>query len=297
MAISTINSPGILAPEEVGPLIIQPLRLRSVALRTSTVIETMRPSLRFPVVDVDAAAAWVVEGDTISETDPTLGETVVTPLALKAITTISNELIADSAANAQAAGVVGDGLVRSFARALDSAYFSNMTTNGPNGLGSIAFQEINLTGDFENFDWAAQAISQVEQFGSVVTGFAASFATVEKLSILKKFEATATIISNEYLLSQSPGDVSNPVQRRILGVPLYSVPETTDALPTIPDGTVWAIAADKVFSVMRQDISIQANPYSAFSSDSTQVRGVMRIAFGFVQPDCVVQINTFNGGS
>jgi HK97 family phage major capsid protein len=297
MAISTINSPGILAPEEIGPLVIEPLRLRSVALRTSTVIETLRPSLRFPVVDQDAAAAWVVEGNEIEETDPTLGETVVTPLALKALTTISNELVADSAANAQAAGVVGDGLVRSFARALDSAYFSNMTTNGPAGLGSIDFQTINLAGNFENFDWAAQAISQVEQFGSVVTAFVGSFSTVEQLSLIKRFESTSTIINNEYLLSQSPGDASNPVQRRILGVPLYSVPESTDALPTIPDGTVWAIAADKVFSVMRQDISITANPYSAFSSDSTQVRGVMRIGFGFVQPDCVVQINTNNGGS
>src|SRR5277367_4439765 len=134
--ITTGTSPGILAPEEVGPLIIQPLRLRSVALRMTTVIESMRPSLRFPVVDSDAAAAWTVEGDEISETDPTLGEVVVTPLALKALTTVSNELIADSAANAEAAGVVGDGLVRSFARALDSAFFSTSTSNGPAGLGS-----------------------------------------------------------------------------------------------------------------------------------------------------------------
>jgi hypothetical protein len=47
MAILTANASGILAPEEVGPLIIQPLRLRSVALRVSTVIETTRPSLRY----------------------------------------------------------------------------------------------------------------------------------------------------------------------------------------------------------------------------------------------------------
>lgn len=90
----------------------------------TTVIETMRPGLRFPIVDSDAAAAWVAEGDTISETDPTLGEVVVTPYGLKALTTVSNELVADSAANAKAAGVVGDGLVRSFARALDSANHS-----------------------------------------------------------------------------------------------------------------------------------------------------------------------------
>jgi HK97 family phage major capsid protein len=264
--ITTVNSPGILAPEEVGPLIIQPLRLHSVALRMTTVIETLRPSLRFPIVDADAAASWVVEGDTISETDPTLGEVVVSPFGLKALTTVSNELIADSAANAEAAGVVGDGLVRSFARALDSAFFSTSTSNGPAGLGSIDYQVIDVVGDFYNFDWALQAISQVEQYGSVVTGFAASFTTVEQLSQIKRFEPTSTVVSNEPILAQSPGDVANPVNRRIFGVPLYSVPESTDSLPTIPDGTVWAIAADKSFTVLRQDLSVMANPYSAFSS-------------------------------
>lgn len=155
---------------------------------------------------------------------------------------------------------------------------------------------IDVVGDFYNFDWALQAISQVEQYGSVVTGFAASFTTVEQLSQIKRFEPTATVVSNEPILAQTPGDVTNPVIRRIFGVPLYSVPESTDALPTIPDGTVWAIAAHKSFTVLRQDLSVMANPYSAFSSDSTQVRGVMRAAFGFTQPDCVVQINA-SGGS
>lgn len=124
----------------------------------------------------------------------------------------------------------------------------------------------------------------------MVTGFAASFSTVELLSQIKRFQPTSEIVSNEPLLAQTPGDVSNPVTRRIFGVPLYSVPESTDNLPTIPDGTVWAIAADKSFCVLRQDLSVMANPYSAFSSDSTQIRGVMRAGFGFTQPDCVVQI-------
>ncbi|MGO8962753.1 hypothetical protein [Mycobacterium sp.] len=35
---------------------------------------------------------------------------------------------------------------------------------------------------------------------------------------------------------------------------------------TVEDGVVWAIAADKTFSVMRQDISVIANPYSAFTA-------------------------------
>ena len=83
--------------------------------------------MRFPVVDSDAAADWLAEGDDIDETDPNLGECVVTPTKVGALVKISNELIADSAENTQAAGVVGDGLVRQFARAIDLAFFSQNT--------------------------------------------------------------------------------------------------------------------------------------------------------------------------
>jgi hypothetical protein len=82
------------------------------------------------------------------------------------------------------------------------------------------------------------------------------------------------------------------VTRSIFGVPLFSPPEGT-----IPDGVVYALAADKTFTVMRQDISIQANPFSAFGSDSTQIRGVMRLNWGFTHPATCVQINGTIGGS
>jgi hypothetical protein len=51
------------------------------------------------------------------------------------------------------------------------------------------------------------------------------------------------------------------VQRTIFGVPLYSAPEGA-----IEDGVEWAIAADKVFTVMRQDISVVADPYFYFGA-------------------------------
>jgi HK97 family phage major capsid protein len=292
MAITTLSSSGILAPEEVGPLIIQPLRLRSVALRVSTVIETLRPSLRFPVVDSDAAATWVAEGDDITPTDPTLGETTVTPSAVKALVKISNELIADSAENAQAAGVVGDGLVRQFARTIDKAFFTSTTSLGPNGLESIGYQTVNVGGYYTDFDPFLHAISLVERVGSVVTSFSASFQTVLELGLLKRFEPTSSVVSNEPLLSQTPGDVANPVVRNIFGVPLYSAPEGT-----IEDGVVWAIAADKVFTVMRSDISVTANPFYYFGSDSTAVRGTMRLSYGFPHAAAVVKIVGMVAGS
>jgi hypothetical protein len=83
------------------------------------------------------------------------------------------------------------------------------------------------------------------------------------------------------------------VQRSIFGAPLYSAPEGT-----IEDGVVWAIAADKVFTVMRQDISVVANPYFyCFGADSTAVSGAMRPGYGFPHEAAVVKIVATPPGS
>lgn len=112
MPLGTTTAAGILAPEEVGPSVVQPLRLRSAALRTATVIETVHPSMRFPIVVSDAAAELVEESAFIPETDADVTELNIVPVAFKALPTVSNELVADSATNAQAAAMIGDGLVR-----------------------------------------------------------------------------------------------------------------------------------------------------------------------------------------
>jgi HK97 family phage major capsid protein len=299
MPLGTLTAPGILSAEEVGLLIVQPLRLRSVALRTSTVVETLRPSYRFPLVISDATAELVDEGAEIPESDADIGEVNVVPVAFKALTTVSNELIADSAENAQAAGVIGDGLVRQFARKLDAAFYGNTTLLVPSGnVGTLGLesltniQTINVGGPLVSLDPFIDAISLIERYGSVCTSFAASFQTVNYLSKIKKFQTTGDVISNEPILSVGEGDVSQPVSRSVFGVPVYSVPEGA-----IPDGVIWALAADKTFTVMRSDISIQANPFSAFSSDSTQIRGVLRCNFGFTQQPTIVQIVSAVPGS
>jgi hypothetical protein len=122
--------------------------------------------------------------------------------------------------------------------------------------------------------------------------FAADFSTVLALGLLKRFQPTADVVSNEPLLSQTPGDVANPVQRSIVGVPLYSAP-----YGTIESGVVWALAADKVLTVMRSDVSITANPFFYFGSDSTAVRGTMRLGYGFPHAAAVVKIVGVVSGS
>lgn len=62
MSLLEATAGGIVLPEQVGPLIIQPLRQRSTALAVCTNVETLSPKFRLPVVDLDAASTWVAEG-------------------------------------------------------------------------------------------------------------------------------------------------------------------------------------------------------------------------------------------
>jgi HK97 family phage major capsid protein len=288
MSLLEATAGGIVVPEMVGPLVLQPLRQRSTAIQVCTEVTTDSPKFRLPVVELDAAANWLAESQDITETDPTIGEEVVTPLKVGALTKVSNELANDS--SPAATSVVGDGLVRSIARKVDLAFFGNTTALGPNGLQSLTgIATVNAGSTWQNFDWATEAQSQLERVGSTVTAFCASFETVRQLSEVKQFVGT-TATSNEPLLQAGDGDVTQATPRNIFGVPLWSLPEGT-----IADGIVWALDRQKVYAVIRQDIGVVVDPSFYFGSDSLAVRVIMRIGFGYPHHAAVCQISLAGG--
>jgi HK97 family phage major capsid protein len=288
MSLLEAAAGGIVLPEQVGPLIVQPLRQRSTALQVCTNVETLSPKFRLPVVDLDAASTWLAEAADITETDPTIGEEVVSAMKLGALTKVSNELANDS--SPAATQVVGDGLTRSIARQLDVAFFGVGGGLAPPGLQSLTgIATVTVSGStWANFDWATEAQSQLERVGSQVTAFCASFETVRQLSEVKAFSGTIT--SNQPLLNAGDGDVTATQPRNIFGIQLYSLPEGT-----IPDGTIWALDRDKVYAVIRSDVGVVVDPSFYFGSDSLAVRVIIRVGFGYPHHAAVCKISL--GGS
>lgn len=133
MTNSTTNASAILAPELVGPLLIQPLQTISVAAQVATVVNVHAHSFRVPVVAEDPSAAWVREGEEITPSDMTLTESVADLRKLAGLTVITNELRDDT--NPAAAAVVGDGLARDISRKLDAAFFGELPA--PAGLAAL----------------------------------------------------------------------------------------------------------------------------------------------------------------
>lgn len=278
MSLLTSNAGGILRPEEVGPLIVQPVEKASVAMRIATVVPTTSHDFRIPVLKSDTTAAWTAEGADITPSQGEVDELVVVPKKIAALTPISNELANDSSPEAQ--NVVGESIARDIARQIDAAFFGNTITNGPDGIESlddIQFVDTDTT-PLTNVDAFSEAISLAENEGAMVTAFAANASTVLALSKVKKL----TTGSNEPLLTPDP---TLPTRRQILGVPLWSLPNTV-----IPNGVVWGIDASRVFVVLRQDVELAVDPSFYFGKDSLAVRAVMRVAFGFPHEGSVVKI-------
>lgn len=261
-----------ISREDVGPLLIQPVSRASVALATSTTVTTSGYTFRVPIVAADPTAAWVAEGDEIPTSDADLDELVVTPSKVAGLTIVSRELAEDS--TPAATQVVGDGLARDIARKVDAAWFGALAAPAPSGLGALTGHQ-TVTGAFTNLDPFAEAISLAEQVGATVTSFVTDPATALTLSKIK----TGTG-SNAPLLGQ---DATAAGQRRIPGVEVVSS-------PAVAAGTVWAYDWSRVWSVLRDDVTIDVDRSPYFESDRVGIRATMRVGFAFGHEASVVKI-------
>jgi HK97 family phage major capsid protein len=130
---------------------------------------------------------------------------------------------------------------------------------------------------FGNLDFAAQAISKAETVGATVAAFVTSPATALALATIK----TATG-SNESVLGS---DATSATSRQILGVPLY-------VSQYVAANTLWALDASRVWLVVRDDATVEADRSVFFTSDRVAVNATMRAGFGFVHPQSVVKVTT-----
>jgi HK97 family phage major capsid protein len=273
MALYTPAAVGLL-PEEIDALIVQPVTRLSVAMQVATVVQTGAHDLRVPQVIADPTASWVAEGAEITASDADLDEIIITPKKVAGLSIISRELADDSSPEAQS--VVGDGLARNISLRVDQAFFGNTTTNGPSGLLSLAgIQVVDTGAAIANTDVFADALSKAEDVGATITAFCANPATVLALAKVKKQTG-----SNEPLLGSDP---TQPTQRVVLGVPLFST-------PAIAAGTIWAIARDRVLIAVRQDATLDVDASAYFSSDRIGIRSTMRVGFGFPHEQAVVRL-------
>ncbi|EID80796.1 phage major capsid protein, HK97 family [Rhodococcus opacus RKJ300 = JCM 13270] len=274
--MNTVNSSAILTQAQVDELLVQPVLAESVAAQVAKVIQTSASALRLPVVTADPTAAWTAEGAEIAVTDADLDEINVAFHALKGLTVVSNELIADS--SPEASQIVGEGLARDIAKKLDAAFFGTTVTNGPSGLGSVSgVQSVDAGDTWTNLDAFHEAISKAETVGATVSAFVTTPAVALALAKIK----TGTG-SNAPLLGQDP---TSPTKRTIAGVPLF-------VSPAVAADTVWSLPLQRTVLGLRKDVEVVTDTSAFFTSDRTAVRAVMRAGIGFPHAAAIVKVAT-----
>ncbi len=276
MTNSTTSAAGLLTPEQVGTLLVEPTLSLAQAAKVARRVTLTAPKFRVPIIAKDAAASWVSEGDEIDVTDADVDELVVTPAKLGAVSVITSELAADT--SPEATQEVGLGIARSLATSLDATFFGAQASPAPQGLGTLADVNVIDAGEkWDDLDAFTAAAMNAERLGAHVDSFVASPDDALALSQLKAY---TTAGSNIPLLQPDP---TQPTRRLIGGVPLLVSAGVTS-------GTVWAIPSDRALLVVREDADIVTDGSVYFTSDRVAVRGTMRVGFGFPQPPVISRI-------
>lgn len=266
-----------LGVTEVGPLIVKPVEAASLALQLTTVVNTAGASFRFPRITSDPSAAWIAENAEITASEATADDVPVTPKKVAGLSIISNELANDT--SPEAAGVIGGGLARDIARKVDQAFFGTAPGNTnvqPGGLEYLAATVESIAADpAAGIDAFIDAIAAAEALGVTLDAFVTDPATARALAKLKVGTG-----SNLPLFGVG---ATNGIERNVLGVPLH-------VSPYVVAGTAWGIPKARVFSVLREDVTLDIDSSAFFTKDQTAIRGIMRIGFGFVQPEAIIKI-------
>lgn len=277
MSLLTTGAAGILSPEEVAQLVVEPLSQKSVCLQTSTVVPLASGTLRVPIVTADVSAAWTQEGEEISPSLPGIDEIDIVPAKLASITPVSTELAEDSSPEATA--LVMDSVTRDLQLKIDAAWLGNAIQYGPSGLLSVGTATPIPSGGFVNLDPFYEAQSEAEALGATITAWITSPATALQLAQLK----VATDWNQPLLVTGA--DSTGKPQRTIGGVPVW-VSRGCSA------GVVWGIDKSRVITAMRRDVDVRVSDQAYFTSDRLAVRATLRCSFGFPHGASIMRIGS-----
>lgn len=271
MTTTRATAAPILRPDEVRPLLLEPIERDSIAAQCSTVVYIDAPALHVPAMTDLDVADWRPEGEEIPLGDVSFTGQTITPARLVGGSILTQELAEDS--SPEAAQLIGAALARDLRRALDSSFFGSKGSNAEQPAGLA-----DLTGTTN----VAPATSG-DVLGAFLTAEQAAAGADAALDVYVTHPTTAAAIGKALLTAGSAADYTAPTERRILGVPVI-------ATPLVPAGTVYGFDKSSTLLVFRVDAEIERDDSIYFTSYRIAIRGRIRVSWGFTRPDSVIKI-------
>lgn len=63
----------------------------------------------------------------------------------------------------------------------------------------------------------------------------------------------------------------------------------------VPVGTVYGYDQTRIFTILRQNVSVEMDRSAYFSSDSAGIRAIARVDFGYAHPKSIARIKLTPG--
>ena len=277
---------GAWLPEDFGAMLDLAVQSKAIAAQAATLFITDKQRVNFPLWVGDPSVGWYNELDEITPADGDTDEVVVTPSKTAGLTLLSNELADDS--DPAIADQVAAALANQIAEAIDTAFFANTTSKGPDGLLSLAtdYQVVGTGGSVSNLDPFVDARFAAEANGAHLTHWLVHPDTAKALTKLKRDSDS----SNESLLQFVADGLT------IAGVPVLTSTHVDVAT------TGWGVDKTQLRFVQRKGTTVERFP--SVTNDGLWVRAISRLGFGFLNPAGVVRIAatvtytlTVSGGS
>jgi HK97 family phage major capsid protein len=255
------------------------------------VIRTERDSLQIPRLTGDVSASFVAEGDTIPGSDASGDTVTATPRKVATISTLTNEVIADS--DPRILEVYAKSMLRALALRFDLAGFEGTGVSpqitGLKSVVGITNQNVGANGSTPaNLDFIADALSALEQANAEGRAIAMHPRTWGTLSKIKEVTGSAKPV-----LQESAGSAGQGVERRIYGVPVFlsSQLSVTETQGTSNDASsVYVYDPTQLYAVLRADARVELDDKGLFDQDKTRVRAIMRADLVVANPAAVVRI-------
>lgn len=281
-AFTTVDGKYILSPGIRNEVYVKPVLDQSAAATACLNVPTKpTKTVRFPIIEKDAAANWVDEGEQITATEPTLSEVEVNTRKVAALTIITNEFKNDT--EDITVRELMRGLIRQITAQVDKAFFtSTPIEKAPTGVGQLE-GVTELTTDTKNLDVFLEANTIATQAGGYTMQYFAHPTDLEAL--LKVKDATA---SNRPLLASKAGD----------GTATTPDGSTIYTSPHVEQGTLWGIpkeATRMVYesatdSLLGKGPEIVGDSSAYFAWDAIAFRATYRTGFGFLNPAAIAKI-------
>ncbi|WP_062895024.1 phage major capsid protein [Mycobacterium avium] len=257
---------------EVGKLVDQTVKAKSIAGQISQHFSTQRPAVDFPLFTTPVGAGFVGELGDLPLSNADTSSVTATAYKIAGATQASSEMLDDM--DPAIAAQIGQSIADQIIWSLDTAVLGNTTTDGPRGLLSLASTVVDPGASLTNLDAFVKAVyaAQNATVPAKVTHFVMSPATAEALSLLK----TGTGLNTSLLQFQQDGSIL------VAGVPIL-ISSLVDE-----DTTAWAVDASHSRLVLRAGTEITKTYVP--QNDSWFISGIARYGWVNLAPASVIRI-------